>query len=82
MRNGQVQSDLDEVLTKVSDEEVLASGVGTAELVLVPKDEENGDAVYDAIYVSVNVEPAPLTIMYLWDRVIWKDYVRRIRAFS
>ena len=65
VRNGQVQSDLDEVLTKVSDEEVLASGVGTAELVLVPKDEENGDAVYDAIYVSVNVEPAPLTIMYL-----------------
>ena len=71
VRNGQVQSDLDEVLTKVSDEEVLASGVGTAELVLVPKDEENGDAVYDAIYVSVNVEPAPLTIMYLMGQVMF-----------
>lgn len=64
VQNGQVQSALDDVLTIVDDGEILASGVGTAELVLVPR-EDAEDAAYDAIYVSVVVEPAPLTIMYL-----------------
>lgn len=65
VQNGEVQSELeDEVLTKVDDDTVKASGVGTAILTLVPK-EENTEAEYDEIYVHVTVTAAPLTVMYL-----------------
>lgn len=65
VKTGEVQEqESDEVLTQTDDSNVRASGVGTALLVLVPK-EENSEAAYDKIYVHVTVEAAPLTIMYL-----------------
>ena len=65
VKTGEVQKqESDEVLTQTDDSNVRASGVGTALLVLVPK-EENSEALYDKIYVHVTVEAAPLTIMYL-----------------
>ena len=62
--NGVVQTELnDSVLTKMDDETVVASGVGTATIVLEPK--EDTETEYDEIDLKVTVVPAKLTIMYL-----------------
>ena len=64
VENGMVQTELDdEVLTKLDEENVVASGVGTATLVLEPK--EDAETEYDEIDIEVTVVPAKLTIMYL-----------------
>ena len=55
VKTGEVQEqESDEVLTQTDDSNVRASGVGTALLVLVPK-EENSEAAYDKIYVHEGV---------------------------
>ena len=52
VKTGEVQEqESDEVLTQTDDSNVRASGVGTALLVLVPK-EENSEAAYDKILCS------------------------------
>ena len=62
--NGVVQTELnDSVLTKLDDETVVASGIGTATIVLEPK--EDTETEYDEIDLKVTVVPAKLTIMYL-----------------
>ena len=64
VKDGVVQTELDDsVLTKLDDETVVASGVGTATLVLEPK--EGTETEYDEIDLAVTVVPAKLTIMYL-----------------
>ena len=64
VENGVVQSgQKDVVLTKTDDENIVASGVGTATVVLVPK--ENTQTRYKEIDLKITVVPAKLTIMYL-----------------